>query len=160
MARINDPLWTGNTAKAASYGFAASVFFLPVVSGFFLSQFFDQYALQIAGLIAAAALVGGFAAFSSHFNSKIPRAYFAGMGGLAVGYLLVHAGIGSNRGLSTSDQFDIGYLGIGLIYAMLLTAGVFTIYQLYKHGRDIYSNHLRRDNFFVNEKVEATPVEQ
>lgn len=53
-------------------------------------------------------------------------------------YQLVHAGIGSNRALSTYDQWNTGYLGIGLIYAMILAAIIFSGYLIYKLLTNLY----------------------
>lgn len=58
-------------------------------------------------------------------------------------YLLLHAGIGSNRAIGTYDQWNTGYLGIGLIYSMLLSAIIFSGYLLYKSFMGIYDGHIK-----------------
>lgn len=52
----------------------------------------------------------------------------------------MHAGVGSNRALSTYDQWNTGYLGIGIIYALLLAGIIFSGYLLYKLFTNLYKN--------------------
>lgn len=140
---IGDPLWGGNPYKPLSYGFGASVFYLPLLVGFFLSFFTKSYPWQLTGLLLGHAGLGSFAAASHHFDHKIPKFFFAGISALMVGYELVHAGVGSNRALSTYDQWNTGYLGIGLIYAMLLAGIIFSGYLVYKLLTHLYRNIIK-----------------
>ena len=135
---LGDPLWGGNKIKPVSYGFGAMVFYLPLLIGFVLAYFTKAYGWQLLGLILGFFGLLAFAAGSNHFDNKIPKYYFVATGGLMVAYGLVHAGIGSNRALSTFDQWNTGYLGIGLIFAMLIIAAIFSAYLLYKAIRTIY----------------------
>lgn len=142
-ASLGDPLWSGNPTKTTSYGFGAYIFYLPLLVGFFLAYFTKAYAWQLVGLILGFLGLLAFAGASKHFTSKVPKYYFAATGGLMVAYELVHAGVGSNRALSTYDQWNTGYLGIGIIFALLLIAILFTIYLLIKAFRSIYDNHIK-----------------
>lgn len=144
--QYKDPLWGGNTSKPASYGFGGAVFFLPLIAGFFLGFFTGSYPWQLTGLLVFNILFLSFAAASGHFDHKVFKYYFVGVTGLMVVYELVHAGIGSNRALNTTDQWNSGYLGIGLIYAMLLTALIFSGYLLYKTFWGLFKGH--KDNNF------------
>lgn len=137
-AMIADPLWGGNPSKPMSYGFGAAVFYLPLVVGFFLAFFNKSYPWQLTGLLLSTLGLTAFAAASKHFLSKIPKFFFIGIGILMLAYQLVHAGIGSNRALSTYDQWNTGYLGIGLIYAMILAAIIFSGYLIYKLLTNLY----------------------
>ena len=92
-----------------------------------------------------------YAAASDHFDEKVFRYYFVGVTGLLVVYELVHAGIGSNRALNTFDQWNSGYLGIGLIYAMLLTAAIFSGYLLYKTFWGLFNGHKKNNYKFVTD---------
>lgn len=58
-----------------------------------------------------------------------------------VAYLFLHAGLGSNRSMGTFDKWNAGYFGIGLVYAMIMTAVLFTGYLLYKFFKEAYLNH-------------------
>jgi len=142
-AMIGDPLWSGNPYNPVSYGFGASVFYFPLLAGFVLSFFQKSYPWQLTGLLLGNAALGSFAAGSAHFESKVPRFFFAGIGALTVAYELVHAGVGSNRALSTYDQWNTGYLGIGIIYAIMLAALIFSGYLLYKLIYNLYSNIIK-----------------
>lgn len=147
-----DPLWGGKTAEPASYGFGGAVFLLPVIAGFFLGFFIFSYPWQFTGLLLFLILFLSFAAASNHFDRKVFKYYFIGITGLMVVYLLVHAGIGSNRALSTYDQWNTGYLGIGLIYAMLLTALIFSGFLLYKTFWGLYDCHRKNGWKFLTDK--------
>ena len=135
---LEDPIWGGNPNKPVSYGFGAYIFYLPLLAGFVLAFFTQAYAWQLFGLIIGFIGLLAFAAASSHFISKVPKYYFAITAGLMVAYELVHAGIGSNRALSTYDQWNTGYLGIGIIFALLLFAVIFSAYLLAKAIQTIY----------------------
>ncbi len=52
----------------------------------------------------------------------------------------MHAGVGSNRALSTYDQWNTGYLGIGILYALILVGVIFSGYLLYKLFQNLYRN--------------------
>ena len=60
-----------------------------------------------------------------------------------VAYLLIHAGIGSNRSLSTYDQWNTGYIGIGILIALLILAILFSIYLMSKVIKTIYDHHIK-----------------
>ena len=151
LHQYNDPIWGGSPTKPASYAFGASVFFLPLIVGFFLAFFISSYPWQFTGLILFNLLFLSFAAASSHFEDNVFKYYFIGVTGLMIIYELVHAGIGSNRALSTIDQFNTGYIGIGIIYAMLLTALVFSVYLLYKTFSGIFEGHRSNGYGFVTD---------
>lgn len=140
---LADPLWGGNPYNTFSYGFGAAVFFLPLLAGFVLSFFTKAYAWQLTGLLLGFLGLTSFAAASSHFDNKIPKYFFVCIGLLMIAYELVHAGIGSNRALSTYDQWNTGYLGVGIIYALLLTGIIFSGYLIYKLVSNIYGNIIK-----------------
>lgn len=142
-AMIADPLWGGNPLKASSYGFGAAVFYLPLLAGFVLSFFTKSYPWQLTGLLLGFLGLTSLAAALKHFTNKIPKFFWIAIGILMIGYLLVHAGIGSNRALSTYDQWNTGYLGIGIIYAMLLAGVIFSGYLVYKLLRNLYDNIIK-----------------
>lgn len=137
------PLWGGNPSKIASYIFGGAVFMLPLLLGFFLAQFTRNYPWQITGLLVFTVLFFAFAASSHHFENPIPKIYFVVSSILMIGYVLLHAGIGSNRALSTVDQWNIGYLGIGILYALILTALLFSIYLIFKTLKCILTNIIK-----------------
>ena len=66
-------------------------------------------------------------------------------------YELVHAAIGSNRALSTLDQLNTGYIGIGVIFAMLLLSLIFSVYLLYKNIKGLYNGHKKNGFKFIND---------
>lgn len=137
------PLWGGKTSRIASYIFGGAVFMLPLLLGFFLAQFTHNYPWQITGLLVFTVLFFAFAASSNHFDNPIPKIYFVVSTILMIGYVLLHAGIGSNRALSTVDQWNIGYLGIGILYALILTALLFSIYLIFKTLNCILTNIIK-----------------
>ena len=151
LHQFNDPIWGGSPTKPASYAFGGSVFFLPLIIGFFLAFFISSYPWQFTGLILFNLLFLSFAAASSHFDNNVFKYYFIGVTGLMIIYELVHAGIGSNRALSTIDQFNTGYIGIGVIYAMLITALVFSVYLLYRTLNGIVKGHKNNGYGFVTD---------
>lgn len=142
-AMLSDPLWGGNPYKSLSYGFGAAIFFLPLLAGFVLSYFTRTYPWQLTGLLLGFLLLTSYAIAARVFDNKVPKFFWAGLGILMIGYLLVHAGIGSNRALSTYDQWNTGYLGIGIIYAMILAAAIFSGYLLYKLAGHIFNNIIK-----------------
>jgi len=157
---MDHPLWGGNTSKPASYAFGLSVFALPIIFGFFLAYFIHSYPWQLTGIIFATALLLCFAVAASHFDNIIYKIYFIVFTLLMLAYLLLHAGIGSNRAIGTYDQWNTGYLGIGLIYAMLLSAIIFSAYLLYKSFRGIYDNHLKNGFWQDLDKKNDVPPEE
>ncbi len=157
-AMMDDPLWGGDPQKPLSYGFGASVFYLPLLAGFVLSFFTKSYPWQLTGLLLGNTALGSFALGSRHFLNKIPKFFFAGISALMVGYELVHAGVGSNRALSTTDQWNTGYVGIGIIYAMLLAGILFSGYLLYRLFSHLYTSIIKPFGCFSKLSAEAAPV--
>jgi hypothetical protein len=104
MMKLNDPLWSGDTNRISSYGFGISVFYLAILFGFFISFFINNYSWQLAGLVVSTALFLAFTAASDHFTSKIVKYLFMIFAALMIAYLLLHAGIGSNRSVLACDQ--------------------------------------------------------
>ena len=141
-----DPIWGGSPNKPNSYGFGALVFYLPILAGFVLAYFTKAYAWQLVGLLLGFIVLLAFAAGSHHFDNKVFKYFFVGFAGLIIFYELVHAGIGSNRALTTYNQWNGGYLGIGIIYALLLISLLFSIYLLSKAIKTIYQHHLKPNN--------------
>jgi hypothetical protein len=140
---LADPLWGGSPYNTMSYGFSAAMFFLPLLVGFVLSFFTKTYPWQLTGLLVGFLGLTSFAAASKQFTSKIPKYFFVGIGLLMIAYQLVHAGIGSNRALTTYDQWNTGYLGVGIIYALLLAGIIFSGYLIYKLLSNIYNNIIK-----------------
>jgi hypothetical protein len=79
---------------------------------------------------------------------------------LMIAYLLLHAGIGSNRAIGTYDQWNVGYFGIGILYALIITAILFTIYLLYKFFKEAYENHLKYGCWIDIDKVNDVPIDK
>lgn len=127
--------------------FGASIFFVSILFGLFTACFITDFAWQIAGLVTALAVFFGFVAFSRHFDNRVFKYYFMGVTSLLVIYLLLHAGVGSNRALGTTDQLNVGYLGIGILYAAILAAIIFCIYLLYLTFSYIFKNFIRNGNY-------------
>lgn len=75
-------------------------------------------------------------------------------------YLLLHAGIGSNRSIGTYDQWNTGYLGIGIIYAMIITAILFTAYLLYKFFKEMYANYHKHGCWQNIDKKNEAPADR
>jgi hypothetical protein len=139
---LGDPLWGADPLKTHSYGFGASVFYLPLLIGFFLSFFTNTYPWQLTGLLLSNLAFTSYTAATSTFISKVPKYFLIVIGALMIAYELVHAGVGSNRSLSTYDQLYTGYLGIGILYALILVGILFCGYLLYKLFQNLYKNFL------------------
>jgi hypothetical protein len=60
-------LWGGNPEIPISYGFAASVFYVPLLAGFVISFFANTYPWQLTGLLIGNAALASFAAGSQHY---------------------------------------------------------------------------------------------
>jgi len=140
-ARLEDPLWGGHPTKASTYIFGIAIFALAIIFGFFLAFFIKDFAWQLAGIILFTVLFLAFVVAASFFISRIFKVFFIIMTVLMLAYLLLHAGIGSNRAIGTYDQWNTGYLGIGILYALLITAILFTAYLLYKMFKEMYHHH-------------------
>lgn len=70
-----------------------------------------------------------------------------GLTGLLIAYLLIHAGVGSNRALGTTDQLNVGYLGIGILYAVIIAAIIFCIYLIYLTISFIFKNFIKNGKY-------------
>jgi len=79
---------------------------------------------------------------------------------LMLAYLLLHAGIGSNRSIGTYDQWNTGYLGVGILYALLITAILFTAYLLYRFFKEAYENHKKYGCWIDVDKKNDLPEEK
>ena len=131
-AQLTDPLWGGDCTQIGTYILGLGLFLLAIVFGFFLAFFIKNFAWQLAGLIFFSALFLSFIIASKFFTDKIMKIFFIIFMGLMVAYLFLHAGLGSNRSISTFDQWNTGYFGIGLLYALIIASVLFTCYLLYK----------------------------
>ncbi len=130
-AQLKDPLWGGNHINAGTYIFGFAVFGLAIIFGFFIAFFIKDFAWQLAGILFFAVLFLAFTLSGSFFINKVMKVFFVIFMILMIAYLLLHAGIGSNRSIGTYDQWNTGYLCIGILYALLITAILFTAYLLY-----------------------------
>jgi hypothetical protein len=83
---IADPLWGADPLKTSSYGFGASVFYLPLIIGFFLSFFTKTYAWQLTGLLLSNVAFTFYAAASPSFLAKTPKFFLVAMGALMIAY--------------------------------------------------------------------------
>lgn len=131
-AQLRDPLWGGDHSKYGTYIFGFAVFGLAIIFGFFIAFFIKDFGWQIAGILFFTVLFLAFTVAASFFVNKVIKVFFIIFMILMLAYLLLHAGIGSNRSIGTYDQWNTGYLGIGILYALLITAILFTAYLLYK----------------------------
>ena len=138
---MSDPLWGGDHSNYGPYILGVALFALPILFGFFLAFFINNFAWQLAGIILFTVLFVVFIIVAAFFVDVIFKIFFIVMGVLMLAYLLLHAGIGSNRAIGTSDQWNTGYLGVGILYALLLTAILFTGYLLYRLFKAMYKNH-------------------
>lgn len=148
-AGFDDPLWGGNTARTSSYGFGISVFYLAVLFGFFISFFIYSFPWQITGIIVSTALFLAFAAASSHFIDNFSRYFWIIFSILMIAFLLLLAGVGSNVSTASCDQENLGFLGIGFLYAMMIAALILSGYLIWKTGSFIYDHHIGNGKFFT-----------
>lgn len=141
---------------------SGAIFYAPLVVGFFLSYFIGAYPWQIAGLLVTNLLMSAFIASSSHFTSKAPQFLLFITTALLAIYELIHAGIGSNRSLSTFDQYNSGYLAIGIIYALILVGIIFSGYQIFSLVKKIYNGIIAKDGCLqlVEKKKEFEETKQ
>jgi hypothetical protein len=131
-AQLRDALWGGDHSKYGTYIFGFAVFGLAIIFGFFIAFFIRDFGWQIAGILFFTVLFLAFTVAASFFVNKVIKIFFIIFMILMLAYLLLHAGIGSNRSIGTYDQWNTGYLGIGILYALLITAILFTAYLLYR----------------------------
>lgn len=107
--------------------------------GFFLSFFIGSFGWQLAGLLVFSVLFLSFIVAGSFFDNKVIKAFLIIYSVLLIGYLLLHAGLGSNRSIGTYDQWNTGYLGVGLLYGFIIAAIIFTAYLVYRMFEEMYS---------------------
>lgn len=131
-AQLHDPLWGGDHVRTGTYILGIAVFALAIMFGFFIAFFIKDFAWQLAGIIFFSVLFLAFIISASFFKDKVIKTFFIIFMVLMIAYLLLHAGISSNRAIGTYDQWNVGYLGIGILYAFLITAILFTAYLLYR----------------------------
>lgn len=77
---------------------------------------------------------------SSFFVNKVIQVFIIVFMFFIVAYLLLHASISSNRSIGTYDQWNTGYIGIALLYGLLLTSISFTVYLIYRSFKEMYGN--------------------
>jgi hypothetical protein len=75
------------------------------------------------------------------FKNKIFKIFLVLYIFFLLAYLFLHAGLGSNRTVGTFGQWNTGYFGIGLLYAFLITAILFTGFLLYWFFTKAYQSH-------------------
>lgn len=156
---MNDPLWRQQPDKTISYGFAISVFYLAILYGFFTSFFYNSYPWQLAGLIIATALFGFFAFQSSQFESPIIKYFWVLFSLLMLAFLLLLAGLGSNISGAPCGQENLGYLGIGFLYGLLILGLIATGYLLWITIFHIYDKFFKGQPLIVD-MDQKVPVER
>jgi hypothetical protein len=109
------------------------------VFGFFLSFFITSFGWQLAGLLVFAVFFLSIVIGGSFFKNKMIKLFFIIYILLLIGYLLLHAGLGSNRTIGTYDQWNTGYFGVGILYAFIITAGLFSAYLVYRLFKEMYT---------------------
>ena len=117
------------------------VFLLPILFGFFLAFFITNFAWQLVGIINFTSLFLTLVIASKLFKNKILKIFFVLYLFFLLAYLFLHAGLSSNRTVGTFGQWNAGYFGIGLLYAFLITAILFTGYLLYWFFSKAYESH-------------------
>ncbi len=148
-AQLADPLWGGDKENTGTYIFGIAVFTLAIVFGFFIAFFIHNFAWQLTGILAFSILFLAFTVSASFLLNKIIRVFFIIFMVLMLAYLLLHAGIGSNRSIGTYDQWNTGYFGIGLLYALLITAIIFSAYLIYRFFKEMYQTS-KTQGWWVN----------
>lgn len=104
-----------------------------------MSFFIKSFGWQLAGILVFSVLFLSFIIGGSFFDNKVTKVFLIIYSVLLIGYLLLHVGLGSNRSISTYDQWNTGYLGIGILYGFIITAILFTAYLVYKLFKEMYS---------------------
>lgn len=103
-----------------------------------MSFFITSFGWQLAGMLVLSVLFLSMVVGGSFFKNKVIKAFLIIYTALLIGYLLLHAGLGSNRSIGTYDQWNTGYLGVGLLYGFIITAILFTAYLVYRTFKDMY----------------------
>lgn len=148
-ARMDDPLWTCSPFQIVSYGFCLAVFYLTILWGFFTSFFYDRFAWQITGLIVATAAFMAFAAVNDQFDSGLMKAFWIIFSLLLIAFLLLLAAIGSTITAAPCDLENLGYLGIGFLFALLLAALIASLYLLYLTLDSLYQTYFKSKRLIV-----------
>ncbi len=130
---------------------------MAILFGFFTSFFIDNFPWQLTGLIIITALILAFAASSDHFVSWPLKLFWIVFCSLLLAFLFLMAGIGSNASTSPCDQENLGYLGIGFLYALILLAAIASIWILWFTVYQIYNNYFKERRFIesTNDKKET-----
>ena len=142
-AHLTDPLWTQQPERIISYGFGIAVFYLFIFYGFFTSFFYSSYPWQLTGLILLTAAFGFFAFMNTAFDSVIIKYFWVIFSLLMLAFLLLLAAMGSNVSTAPCGQENLGYLAIGLLYAMLIAALIASLYLLWLTLLSLYSNYCK-----------------
>ena len=157
---IADPLWTQKQDHTMAYGFGLSVFYLFIAYGFFTSFFYNNHAWQLAGLITATTLFGFFAFVNSLFTSIIIKIFWVIFSLLMLAFLLLLAALGSNVTTSPCGLENLGYLGIGFLYALIIMAIIASLFLLWLVLYHIYSSYCKGKPFITDyNQVKPPPSE-
>jgi hypothetical protein len=87
------------------------------------------------------ALFLAFVIASPFFKNMVIKVFLALYIFVFICYLFLHAGLGSNRTINTFDQWNMGYYGIAILYAFILTSIFFTCYLIYNFIKNAYTGH-------------------
>ena len=95
-------------------------------------------------------MFGFFALANMQFDSTIMKYFWVLFSLLMLAFLFLIAAIGSNVSSTPCGQENLGYLGIGLIYAMILLSLLACGYLLWNTMRNIYTYYFKNKDFIVN----------
>lgn len=105
---------------------------------------------QIAGLIVVSALFMAFAAAGDHFDSKMIKVFWILFSALLIAFLLLLAAMGSTRSVAACDLENLGYLGIGFLYMLIVLSLIMCLYLLWQTCLNLYFGFFKSKRMFVN----------
>lgn len=149
LAQYNDPLWSINEASSLGYIWAAFLYYKMMLFAWFASFFIGKSTYQLFGMLTLNGIFLMATLFSEFFTSSVYKYFFVSQILTLMAYEFLVAGLGSDRGLSTSGFLNLGYLGIGLIYANIIPSFLLSCYRVWFTLKHIFMNYFAKRKFLL-----------
>jgi hypothetical protein len=104
---------------------------------------------QIISMVIINAVFFLFTLFSGFFTSQLYKFYFLVQLGGMIAYELLVASLSSDHELSTDGLLNMGYLGIGILYMLWISAFLLSSWRLWSTLQHLFTNYMARGKFLL-----------
>jgi len=149
LTQHNQPLWSIDEASKLGYLWMAVLYYKMMLFAWCVSFFAGNSSFQLMGMVAINSCFLLFTLFSGFFTNRAYKIYFLTQLGTMIAYEVVVAMLSSDRSVTTDGLMNLGYLGIGILYLLWMSAFLFSCWLLWGTIKHLFVNYLSKGKFLL-----------